>query len=195
MKKWMLVGSLMTAVLTTAAWSEPRGMGSKSHGAGPMVTGWVVNNPEKAKELGVTDDQAAALKELSYKTRQQMIKLNAEAETARLEIDRLMDADKPDEGAILKAIENAGRVETEIQKARVQEGLRVREALGDEQLAKIRDTLREERKDVRHDQNARRDDCRKRCEKRCPFMGGPNGGPPEGDDGPPPGDEPPGAGN
>lgn len=193
MKKWMWITVLAVPLAAGSAWAQPPGgcgMGRMQGMGGPACTGWIVHNPEKAKELGVTDDQVAELRDIAYKARLQTIKLRAESETARVELEQLMSADQPDEAAILKAVENAGRIETEIQKARVQETLRVRAMLGEEQVAKLRNALCEQREERRGDRKACRGKWGGHGGKSCPFMGGPGMGAPGGDEMPPPGAEP-----
>ncbi len=156
MKKRM-VAAVMTAVLvgSMAAWAQgpqgDKGGGARGPGGGMgFGFGWILHDTDKAKELGVTDEQIATLREDGYKHQQEMIKLRADLELARMEIGRLVDADKPDTAAIDKAIDTVSGIEAQIEKSRVHFMIRVKEVLGEDTMAKIKAAMR-----ARHDQNGR----------------------------------------
>jgi len=114
--------------------------GGQGHGpkAG-MILQRVLQNEALAKKAGLTDEQIATLKGSLLETQKQMIKLRAESELAELEVRRLMDEDKVDRAAVMKAIDAASAAHTAIRKAGVEERLKVRETIGQETLNKIRE--------------------------------------------------------
>lgn len=151
--------------------------GRPGFGKGGAGIHWILRNPEAAKELGLTDQQITALRESSYKTRKEMIKLRADLQTAQLELDQLMQQDAPAEGALSKAIDEIGRIKTQIQKTGVLERVRVQQLLGKDTVAQIKESARKQWRERRGD---------RRGEGRaCPF------GPRSNDDQPGPGREPP----
>jgi Spy/CpxP family protein refolding chaperone len=128
------------------------GPGGSRGGFGPgMGAEMLAHNPDLAKELGVTDEQIAALKTASYAHEQQTIKLRADFEAAQLEVRKLMEADTPDKAAVLAAVENAGKAGTELRKAQVSHMLQVREIVGKDVTKKLRAELRERMKERREE--------------------------------------------
>lgn len=158
MKK-ILAATLVIALtgLSMNAWAEPgegrgggpegkRAMGPGGPGDGPgggaamgaRILERLLDNPEKMKEFGITETQAATLQKSFYELEKKMVTLQGEAELAQIELRRLMDADAPDKAAVLAAVEKAGAARTAIQKAQVEQRLNVREVLGDETMKKIK---------------------------------------------------------
>ncbi|MFH0953429.1 MAG: hypothetical protein V1873_03770 [Verrucomicrobiota bacterium] len=97
--------------------------------------------------MGVTDKQLAALRDGAYKMERELIKLRADGDLARLEVKHLLDQDQPDQEALGKAIEEAGRIQTQIRKAKLLEQVRVRQILGKDTVAKLREEGRERREE------------------------------------------------
>ncbi|OQW95988.1 MAG: hypothetical protein BWK77_06585 [Verrucomicrobia bacterium A1] len=152
MKKLMTVLAVVGVVTFAGlAWagSQDDRPGKGPGGGGPEGNpgrgmGHVIQNADLAKSLGVTDEQRAKLRESSYELRKKTIQLEADQELARLEVNHLMDQEKPDREALNKAVEEAGRVETELQKVRIQQRLTTEEVLGEETLANIREYMRKQ---------------------------------------------------
>ena len=112
----------------------------------------LLRNPDVAKKAGVTDEQIAALKTAHYEAEKQRIDLQRDAQVARLEVKNLLQADATDIDAIHTAIDKAGLAMTAMRKAQVDQQLKVKEILGKETLAKLRELGREkmmERRDQR----------------------------------------------
>lgn len=103
----------------------------------------VLGNPELAKKAGVTDEQIAKLKEGQMAFEKQMIQMRADVEQAKLDVRHLMQSEKPDRGAIAKAIDHAAAKEVTLRKAGVMRMLDVRETLGQETVDKIKTMVRE----------------------------------------------------
>ena len=180
MKK-ILAATLVIALtgLSMNAWAEPgegrgggpegkRAMGPGGPGDGPgggaamgaRILERLLDNPEKMKEFGITETQAATLQKSFYELEKKMVTLQSEAELAQIELRRLMDADAPDKAAVLAAVEKAGAARTAIQKAQVEQRLNVREVLGDETMKKIKhlvgDRMRQRRGGEDDDQEEHR---------------------------------------
>lgn len=103
----------------------------------------VFRNEKLAGELALTDSQKLALKEMHFKSKEEGIELNASLEKAALAQAKLMMEDDPDEAAVLKAVEETGRVRTEIAKKRVAYLMQIRRSLTPEQRSRLRDMMRE----------------------------------------------------
>ena len=152
--KTVTVAAVATVIaFGSLAWAEPHGDCRGPHkGRGPgfgegLGVLWVIHHPDMARDMGVTDEQIATLRESGYKTRQELAKLRADAELARLEVERLLAESQPNEEALGKAVDEAGRIETQIRKTRLLEQVHVRQILGEETVSKIRSALRERREE------------------------------------------------
>ena len=158
MKKIMITTLVLTlAGLGMTSWAEPGpdredGPGAKRLMAGgpggPEAMGAqmlqrLLDNPEKMKEFGITDEQAAKLKASFYELEKKLVTLQGEAEMAQIEVRRLMDDDGADEAALMAAVDKAGQARTAIQKAMIQQRLMVRKTVGDDTLKKIKAQMNE----------------------------------------------------
>ena len=135
---------------------EPRGGGMKSFGPGGGGIERLVRDEAAAKNLGVTEAQLAQLREITYQGEIQQIKVRADLEIAQMELRRLLDTAKPTEEAVGKAIDKISALEAQMQKARIGEMLKVREILGEEMMAKLRDTMRDQMRERAMDRDRER---------------------------------------
>ena len=149
---WMLVAA-GAVLLSTAAVQAKRGphegMGGPGMG-GPGMGGPGMGKmfrPEMidglAAELGVADTVVKQIKDKAYKADQDAIKLRADLDSARLEMRRMMDEDKPDQAKVLKQVEVVGGLETELKKNRIRLLLSVRELLTPDQRKKLQKIMAE----------------------------------------------------
>mgnify|MGYP001278469078 CR=1 FL=1 len=154
MKKiWVATLVMAMAGLSMSAWAEPgegrgggpegrraMGPGGPGDGAamGARILQRLLDNPEKMKEFGITEEQAATLQTSFYELEKKMVTLQSDVELAQVELRRLMDADAPDKAAVLAAVEKAGAARTAIQKATVEQRLTVREIVGADTMKKIK---------------------------------------------------------
>lgn len=165
MKKiWTAAVVMALAGLSMNAWAEPgegrgggpegkRAMGPGGPGCGAAmgarILQRVLDNPEKMKEFGITEEQAASLQTSFYELEKKMVTLESDAELAQIELRRLMDAEAPDKAAVLAAVEKAGAARTAIQKALVEQRLNTRNVLGDETMKKIKHLVGERMRQAR----------------------------------------------
>jgi Spy/CpxP family protein refolding chaperone len=157
MKKiWVATLVMALAGLSLNAWADPgegrgggpdgrRAMGPGGPGGpgdgaamGARILQRLLDNPEKMKEFGITEEQAATLQTSFYELEKKMVTLQSDVELAQVELRRLMDADTPDKAAVLAAVEKAGAARTAIQKATVEQRLTVREIVGADTMKKIK---------------------------------------------------------
>lgn len=201
MKKAILVGTLIGLAAASAAWAQP-GQGERKgppHGVrGEQVQEAVmerlVNDPKMAEEVGLGEDQITALKTGAYDLKKQKIQKRAEMELAALEQARLITGETVNREAIMKAVEETGRIRTDLAKLQVQGLLLVKETLSEEQRAKLRQVVERHMKRKMNARRPDRNEGHRRPERRHdgprrPGMAtaAPEDGP--GPDGP--GDEPP----
>jgi Spy/CpxP family protein refolding chaperone len=176
-KVWMV--ALATTMAAGAALAQmgpgEKGMmcgkGAKSCG---LQIGRLLIDEAAAKKAGITEDQLTALRDAQYKFRDVLIELRAKREKARLELDKAMDAPKPDKAEIEKLIEQAGQVDIEFRKTMIRQQLEARDILGEEKYAEC---ANRQWRNVRGREKGRmgRPDkpmCRER--KPCPMMNAPD---------------------
>ena len=89
-----------------------------------------------------------------------------------MELQHLLDGSKPTQEAADKAIDKISALEAQLQKARVAEMLKVREIIGEDKIAKLKDAMRERMRERRAERE------KGPCDGRRPM------GPPQGDGGP-----------
>lgn len=103
----------------------------------------ILENPEIAKKAGVSDEQIKKLKDGQFNFDKQMITMRADAEVAKMEVKRLMEAEKVDRGALEKALDTAGAKELAARKLGLMRMLDVKETLGAESIEKIKGLVRD----------------------------------------------------
>jgi len=91
------------------------------------------------RELDLSSEQRGKIADLREKQARNAIRIRAELENARLDLARLMRADKTDRAAIDRTIEKVGQLRTEMQKSRVNTKLDVRALLTPEQQQQLRE--------------------------------------------------------
>lgn len=143
--------------LAAAAWAEPdRGHGrefKQGHGPGgdpARMLMRAVEDSEMATKAGITDEEVTKIKDALYEGRKKVIELKADEDLAQLELQRLLDSETAASEEVLKAVENAGRIRTDLHKARVQQMLGVRDILGPEKAKKVRELVRSEYRERKH---------------------------------------------
>ncbi|HEY6866059.1 MAG TPA: Spy/CpxP family protein refolding chaperone [Candidatus Eisenbacteria bacterium] len=90
------------------------------------------------RELDLSKEQRDKIAELRDKQQRSTIRARADLQTARLDLRRLIRADKPDRAAIDRQIDRMAQIRSEMQKSRVAMMLDMRSVLTPEQLEKAR---------------------------------------------------------
>lgn len=103
---------------------------SRGHGAG--------FGPMMAEQLELTDAQKEQLADMRAAHQKEMIRQRAEMKIARLELQELFRSDA-DRGQITSKVEQIGKLEIELDKARVAHRLDMRDILTPEQRDKLKD--------------------------------------------------------
>ena len=113
-----------------------RGMGARA-GMGPRgMGGW---GPGMAQALQLSDSQREKLRDIRERQMRRGIQARADLALARLDLRKLMRADRPELGAINGQIDRVARIRTELAKARVASMLEARALLTPEQRQKMRE--------------------------------------------------------
>lgn len=139
--------------------------------------GDLLDNPEFIEQIGLTDAQVEKLKSLRSNTMKAQIRAEADIKILRLELDDLLDQDKPDLKKIDAKIDEIGKKETEMKKTMIHAMLDGKAVLTDEQLAKLKKMAADRMRDRRND---------RRGDGRGPGMEPGPGGMDNPDAGPPP---------
>jgi Spy/CpxP family protein refolding chaperone len=153
MKTWVIT-TVVAAMLATATWAAP-GQGQCGGGGGKDKGGpgggpgggqglqAILKDEQLAKQLGMTDAQIEAVHDAAYANRKDSVKLRGDAELARIDLHKLMEADTPDLDAVMKAVEKSGAAETALHKSEIALKLKIREIVGADTMKKIRAHMRE----------------------------------------------------
>lgn len=128
---------IASTALATPAMARYGGHGSG--GFGPIRIDAV------AAQLGVDDATLVKIKGLTYKSEQEAIAIHADVLREQLALRQLMDADKPDEKAIMQQVDKLMVQETRMRKNRIGLLLGVRKLLTPEQRARLEDLMLEHR--------------------------------------------------
>jgi Spy/CpxP family protein refolding chaperone len=134
-----------------------RGPGGMGRG-GPMGLSRIVNNPDMREKLGITTEQAAKIRGQETDFQKASVMNRAKSQVARMELNQLMSADKPDRAAIDKKLSDISAAQLVSEQTRVHHQLDMKTALTPDQQAKLKTLM----------------------QSRRPGMGGPggpNGGP------------------
>lgn len=107
--------------------------GPGNRGMGPM---------KMMEKLNLTPEQEKQMQDLRFKHEAKMIDLRADLQTERLDLRKLMSAEEPNVKKIHGQIEKVGVVEVNIEKARFDQRLAVRNILTEEQRKLFRDGAR-----------------------------------------------------
>jgi len=113
------------------------------------------------EKVGLTDKQIEQIQQLQYKADREKLDIRHEIQKARLDMQQLMQADRPDKLKVFAKIEKVGDLEVKLKKNRIGLMLEIRKLVTSEQWQKM-EMLHAERK-------------MKRRERRRRHMGGPGG--------------------
>ena len=153
MKKLMMiaVAALCCVVLADGAERGPRrpggpgfhgGMGGMRHhemGMDPIV--FAVSRPKIVEKLGLTDDQKAKLKAVTDRAKEGRESMKKVREATMKQFE-LMKAEKVDEAAVMKAIDEVYELRKQIAKEQVRRVIEIKSILTPEQIAKAREEMR-----------------------------------------------------
>ena len=103
-----------------------------------MALRMLLGDSRAAKELGLSEAQITQIRESVSGSAEELKDLNARIEKAALRQAELMKADKLDEEAVMKAVQETGDLRTQIAKIRIKQLIAAHKVLTPEQLAKVR---------------------------------------------------------
>lgn len=146
----MLAGALALAAAGPLWAQEPQKPDAKAnaprHEAGRDVAdeGLVMRflgNPKVVQDLGLSEEQVGKIRAGVFAVRKEQIKLRADIEQAGLEQARLLTQEPVDENALMKAVEKAGLIRTDMARLQMRQILLIRQNMTPEQHAKLRQMI------------------------------------------------------
>jgi Spy/CpxP family protein refolding chaperone len=123
-------------------------MGMRGRGRGPRGFGFgrLLNDPNVRQQLGITDAQAAKIRQQESDFRKAEIRNRADLQIKRMDLNDLLSADKPDRSAIDKKLQEVGAAQLSLEKSAIDFRLTMREALTPEQRQKLQQIMRQRRR-------------------------------------------------
>ena len=147
MKKFAMVG--LSTVLVVLALGTVKGAAGQAEGrphpwmAGPGHGGerlLAMLNSDRAKAaLGLTDDQATRLRQITVETEKAAIKTKADLAVRGIELRELLQADNPDRDTVMKKVQEVSDLTGQLMQQHVQALLSAKTILTPEQQKKIRE--------------------------------------------------------
>jgi len=123
-----------------------RGAGQRGGGRGgdgmERIVGAIARNPEIAAELGLSEEQIAALRKAQYEQRLKMLGLESDLGKLRLTQRHLLEQDDVDEAKILANVDEIAAKNAELARLRMQHALALRKILTPEQRRKAKEQMR-----------------------------------------------------
>ena len=101
------------------------------------LIGRILENPDLADRIGLSDEQKTALRDGYYALKKEKITKRAELELAAIEQARILTESEIDESALMTAVEETGRVRTELAKIQMKTLLLMHRTLDEEQRHRI----------------------------------------------------------
>ena len=153
MKQWMILAASVTLCAMSCLarddkGAEPGAMGRPRPGAtetSDVDPQWLGGNKSAIKEIGLSDEQSEAVKKLRIDMRRELIDVEADKERAALAQAELLSKEKPDEAAVMQAVDNVFAMQSKIGRIRMKYLLKMREILTPEQREKARGIMRQKR--------------------------------------------------
>jgi Spy/CpxP family protein refolding chaperone len=122
-------------------WGHDGEMEMRGHGQPGFMLARLVNNPDIREKLGITDDQAAKMRQQTSAFRISEVRSRADVQVKRIELRDLLTADNPDRAAIDSKLEEISAVRLASAKARVDYFFSMKDTLTPEQRQKLKDIM------------------------------------------------------
>lgn len=139
---WIISIAVMAAAVMVAQAQGPGGFG-RGGDMRERMHGKMGGGDRLIEMLDLDEEQAEAVRDLSYEHRKKMIEYRADQELLELELEQLMSDEGADREEILGIVEEIGEVRTKIEKVNVSHRLDVQEIVGEEKLDELREKMKE----------------------------------------------------
>ncbi len=95
-------------------------------------------NAEIVKSLGLADSQVQKIEQIFLDSRMKLVDIHASLEKEEIKLEPLIEADNPDENAVMSAIDRIAASRASLEKANAQMAFAIRRVLTPEQWKKLR---------------------------------------------------------
>lgn len=121
------------------------GMHVRGFGQGPREFGLgrLLNDPDIRKQVGITDEQVAKIRQQESDFRKTEIRDRADLEVKRIDLRDLLAADKPDRAAIDSKLQEISAAQLALQKSAIDYRLNMRDAISPAQREKLRQLMKD----------------------------------------------------
>lgn len=138
MRKFQLAGVIFGSLaLAAVAVAGPRGGGAMEHIS------------EMAAEIGLDEAQVSEIESIVSESREEGKAIREQLREAKGEMKSLMEADSPNERAVMAHIDEVGELKTELKKLKVGTMLEIRSIMTPEQFAQFKEIRKEKRAERR----------------------------------------------
>jgi Spy/CpxP family protein refolding chaperone len=136
-------------------WGRMRGRFGRDGRMGMDGFGWggrdaglarLLSNPDIRQQVGISDAQAATIRQQESDFRKSEIRNRADLEVKRIDLRDLLAADKPDRAAIDSKLQEISAAQLVLAKARVNQMLTMRDAITPAQRDKLRQLMMDRRR-------------------------------------------------
>jgi Spy/CpxP family protein refolding chaperone len=111
--------------------------GGDLHGILPPGRWW--KDAEIVKTIGLNDGQVQKIETIFQESRMKLVDVHASLQKEEIKLEPLLEADNPDESAVLGAIDRIAATRANLEKANAQMAFAIRRVLTPEQWKKLRD--------------------------------------------------------
>ena len=126
----------------------------------------LISNPRVQERLGLSEEQRAKLRTEGEKLRAEQQRLNKALEDAALKQARILTGEAFSESELMQAVEETGRIRTELAKNRMQHMLLMRNVLTPDQTENMRKMIQERRREGERGRDQDRDNQHNRDQQR-----------------------------
>ncbi len=173
MKKWIAIAAVLVLAAAGFAFAAQRAWGPGwtrgFHGPEGRLMGQriqaLLDNQQFRSEVNLTEDQVTRLRQIVTNTEKANIETRAKMAVAGIDLRQLLQADKPDQDAVMNKVQQITELRGQMMKTNVQALLEAKTILTPEQQAKIRQFIQNRFRERGWRQNRGRD-----------WMGNPQGG-------------------
>ena len=115
---------------------EHRGPGGEMHGILPPGRWW--KDAEVVRAIGLNDGQVQKIEQVFQDSRVKLVDIHATLQKEEIKLEPLLEAESPEEGAVLAAIDRITAARANLEKANAQMAFAIRRVLTPEQWKKLR---------------------------------------------------------
>ncbi len=142
-----MLNTILTLIMLTTMGGHHGHMGMmrKVHGI-EMTINALVQNEEIQKEIGLSKEQLAKIRDIKFSTDKKVVKLRNDMELKEIDLKAELSKEKPDMTKIERLIRAKHSIMADIELAKVKEYLQIKDILSEEQLEKLRAIMKKRRK-------------------------------------------------